>query len=217
MSGRPRAGFSLVEALVTLAVTSLLLTLLFSVGAGARGAGFRTSRRSLEAADTQVGAASLRLLLRGVRLPERGKSDVPFLGEADRLTAAVSPARATACPGVRAGASMQLRLERSGGRTRLVCAGEGGPATPLLDLGAGPAAFAYALAGRPWTDRLEARAPPAPSTGTRSPAAPPPRLWIRLAGPGLEVIEAVERPPPRPTPPGAPAPSGPTPSGGAGA
>lgn len=205
MKAPSRAGFSLVEALVTLAVTSVLLVLLFSVGAGARNTGFRTAGRAVSASNAQVGAASVRLLLRSVRLPARGRSEAPFVGAADRLTAAVAPGRSTACPGARAGALIQLRLQAAEGRTRLTCAAESGPAAPLLELGPG-AAFSYALAGRPWTDRLEARMPPAPPTGSRPP--PPARLWIRLAGPGFEVVEAVERPPPRPA-------SRPTAGGGA--
>lgn len=191
MSRSGAAGFSLVETLVTLAVSSLLLVLLFSVWSGVQRSGFRLADRAVAASDAQVGADSVRLLLRGVRLPERGRSTTPFIGGPDQLTATATPARSTACPGVRPGSRLQLRIERSAGRARLVCAPEGTAETPLLDLGVGPAAFSYAIAGRPWTARLEARLPP---SGPGAPAPPRPKLWVRLAADGLELIETIENP-----------------------
>ena len=191
MSAPSRAGFSLVEALVALAVTSLLLVLLFTVGVGARSAGFRTARRAVASADAQVGVRSVRLLLRSLRLPRRGGWDTPLSGDAAQLRATAAPQRSTVCPGVRPGSRLQLRIETAAGRRQLVCQTEGGRVTPVLDLGTGPAGFAYALAGRPWTDRIEARLPPLAPGASRPPS---PRLWVRLAGSGFELIEAVDAP-----------------------
>ena len=203
MRAQARAGFSLVEALVVLAITSVLLILLVSVSTGAQHAGFRAAARADSVQDRLVGEAALRILLRAVRLPEPGRSAAPFDGDPDGFTAAVVPGRATPCGAGAPSAALSLRLDRIGGRTRLVCAGADGRAALLLDLGPSPAAFSYALAGRDWSDRLSATLPT-----TRGGPAPPrlrPRLWIRLAASsGPEVIEAVDPPARAPSPASAP-------------
>ena len=190
-SSAARAGFSLVEALVVLAITSVLLVLVFSVTAGARKAGFAIARRADAHSDEAIGAESVRILLRGVRLPQRGRWTADFEGAPDAVTAQFVPMRTLACP-VAAGALSRLRIESAEGRSRLLCETLNGRSGVLLDLGRGPAKFSFALAGRPWTDRLSARLPP-PSV--QGPAAPP-TLWIRLTtGEGREILEAVDTPP----------------------
>lgn len=198
-----RAGFSFVEALVVLGITSVLLTLIFSVSTGAVRAGFRAGGRAGDTADRTVGVDALRTLIRAVRLPEKGRSAEPFIGDADGFTAAVAPDRPTPCgPGAPLGA-LTLRLNRTEGRTRLLCGAPGGRAAVLLDLGAQPARLSYALAGRPWTDRLSARPPPErnpaspPAASSPIPQPPRARLWIRVSGSdGFEVVEAPDAPPP---------------------
>lgn len=193
MTAQARAGFSLVEALVVLAITSVLLILLVSVSTGARRAGFRSAARADALQDRLVGEAALRVLIRAVRLPEAGRSAAPFDGDPDGFTAAVVPGRATPCGVGAPSAALSLRLDRSGGRTRLTCAGADGRAAVLLDMGPSAAAFSYALAGRDWSDRLSAALPPT-RAGASAPR-PRPRLWIRLAAsPGPEVVEAVDPP-----------------------
>ena len=141
-----------------------------------------------------------------MRLPERGRSPYPFEGDAEGFTAAVAPDRPTPCGPAAPSAALAVRLDRAGGRTRLLCAGGGGRPAVLLDLGAQRASLSYALAGRPWTDRLSARLPPERAEG-RPAAAPRARLWIRLAGEdGFEVVEAPDAPPPPPLPTTAPGP-----------
>ena len=198
--GSARAGVSLVEALVVLTIVSVLLVLLFSVGAQGVRAGFRAGGRATAAADAGVGAESLRVLLRGLRLPVRGRDGRPFVGGPDGLTGAVVPLRSTACAAAPSPA-LRLELRVSQGRTQLVCPTAPGEAdgrpeegeVVLLDLGPGRAAFAYALAGRPWTDRLTAEVPRATQGG---PPAPFPRLWVRLATADgrVEVVEAADLP-----------------------
>ncbi len=192
MNPAARAGFSLVEALVVLAVTAVLLVLLLQISTGATRAGFRLASRADAAGDRLVGAEALRTLLRGVRLPGRDGPATPFVGDEGGFTAAVTPGRATPC-GDEAPGIVSLRLDGGGGRTRLICVGTGGRTAVLLDLGTGPAAFSYALAGRPWAAELRAEPPPA-RPGSAAPA-PRPRLWIRLAAdPHLEWVEAVDAP-----------------------
>lgn len=191
-----RDGFSFVEALVVLAVTSVLLILLFSVSTTATRAGFRAAGRAGDMADRTVGVDALRTLIRAVRLPERGRSPHPFEGDAEGFTAAVAPDRPTPCGPGAPNASLEVRLDHTGGRTRLLCAGPGGRASVLLDLGAHPAALSYALAGRPWTDRLSARLP-IERAGAQPPPAARARLWIRVAtAGGFEVVESPDAPPP---------------------
>lgn len=198
-------GFSFVEALVVLAITSALLVLLFSVSTGGARAGFRLAGRAGEAADRAVGADALRTLIRSVRLPERGGSPYPFAGDADGFTAAVAPGRPTPCGPAAPSAALRLQLDRSGGRTRVVCAGREGRGAVLVDLGPGPAAFGYALAGRPWSDSFSAELPPE-RRGAAPPSAPArARLWMRLvsADGRFEIMDAVDAPPPRPRTAGA--------------
>ncbi len=180
---------------MVLAITSVLLVLLVSVSTGATRAGFRAAARADTAQDRLVGAEALRALLRGVRPPERGRSAAPFHGDPDGLVAAVTSGRPTPCGSGAPASALSLRLEHAGGRTRLVCADRAGRAAVLLDLGAGPAAFAYALAGRAWSDRLDAELPPE-RAGATTPAPRPP-LLIRLAAQtGPEVVEAADPPAP---------------------
>ena len=190
-----RAGLSVVESLVVLAITSLLLIALFSAASQGVRAGFNLSSRSIDTADRAVGVAGLRELLRGVRLPGADRRDAPFEGEPSRLTAAVIPLRTTPCAGA-APSRVRLEVTQENGRTRLTCRSPGGEATVLIDLGARPAAFSYALAGRPWTDHLSARPVAATARGAQPPASA--RLWMRLASDDgtFAVIEAVDPGPP---------------------
>ena len=191
-SKAPRAGFSLVEALVVLAISSLLLVLIFGVTTGARDAGFRMARRADAGAAATVGTESLRALLRGVRLPQRGRWPGGFSGGPDALTAYIAPARPTPCP-ASPGTPTRLVIETTAGRSRLACQTGDGRAASLLDLGPGAARFSYALAGRPWTDRITAELAP---ERTDAEPGPPPTLWIRLAGQGgREILEAADAPP----------------------
>lgn len=173
----------------------MLLILLFSVSTGGARAGFHAAARADSVQERLVGTEALRVLLRAVRLPERGRSATAFLGDADGFMAAVVPMRPTAC-GPGAPSVVSIRLDRGGGRTRLVCAHPGGATAVLLDLGAAPAAFSYALAGRPWSDRLESTPPPERPGATPPAALVRPRLWLRLsAATGPEIVEEADTPP----------------------
>ena len=179
---------------MVLAITSVLLLLLFSVAGRGVSTGFRLADRSLGAADRQVGTEALRVLLRGVRLPDGPGQPTLFVGEPDALTAAMIPLRETACTGAAPAAVVRLRIDARAGRSRLVCQGPGGRMAVLVDLGPGPAAFSYALAGRPWSDRLIAAPPPPSLQNSGGRARPSARLWVRLAGAdgAFEVVEAVD-------------------------
>ncbi len=203
MRAPARGGFSLVEALIVLSITSVLLILLFSVSTGGVRAGFHVAARADVVQERLVGTEALRVLLRAVRLPERGRSTTPFVGDGDGFTAAVTPGRPTPC-GSGGPSALAMRLDRTGGRTRLICARPDGKATVLLDLGASPATFSYALAGRPWSDRLASVLPPERPGAAPIPAVARPRLWLRLsAADGPEVLEEADTPPSPPRSAGA--------------
>ena len=190
-----RGGFSLLEAIVALAITSLVLTLVFSIGMRATEAGFSVGRRALAVSDTQLDEQTVRAVLRGLSVPPRGgATPQPDLdGGPAQLTAAASFSRPTACAGMGPAGPVRLVVSDRDGQGQLSCQA-GRRAASLMGLGRGPAAFSYSRDGRQWSDQihLAGAVEKLPAGMSRQPAREQ-RLWVRLATNDrrIEIVEAI--------------------------
>ncbi len=181
-----KRGFSVLEAIIVLAITGMALTMIFSIGSRASDQGFRLGRRALAVNDRAIAVTSYQLMVAGISLPrptpQGEKPDLPFVGQADSLSSLMSMPRATVCtPAGRV--LVKLSLATTGGRTALFCQEGSGPARRILDF-SGKAHFSYSLDGRAWIPELEAD-PQVEFDKTQSSklkvVAGPPTLFVRLS------------------------------------
>ncbi len=192
------AGFSLIEALVVLAIGGMALAIIFSIGTKAGDTGFSLGRRAMAAADTDLATSDLRSVLRSVLVRPRAgfiaNLDTPVVGSHDRLEADVVMERATQCAPQGWSGRLTLRIVPTGGAQALVC--ETPVRTSRLALMPGDGArFGYSVdAGQTWMD-----------TYTDSPVGSPTEadiqrsveVWIRVSSPaGLDVVEMTGSGPP---------------------
>lgn len=187
-----RAGFSLIEALVVLAVGGMALALIFSIGRSASDNGFRLGRNALTAADNEIAVADTRtaigsLLLRPVatiREPEREA----IMGDATSIEGEAVMRRATACAPRGWQGRLHLSIEPEGGRPALICRAAG-KTVRLMLLNQG-AAFSYSLDGVAWMPAWTN----APASGAGQAVVPLEELsvYLRLSNPnGPEILETV--------------------------
>ena len=188
-----RRGFSLIEALVVLAVAGAALMLIFSVGLRSTDIAFRLGRRALDVADRQLSTDALRIVLRGLAIrpvtldtpPARGSE---VMGDARTLRGPAMLAAATPCAGSGPQARVTLTLVGDAAGDVLTCQADGGSAIPLTDLRPRRARFSYSEDGLRWSDAWR----DAPDLMAR-PAAPRARsVYVRLATDD-GAIEVVER------------------------
>ncbi|MBX3478337.1 MAG: prepilin-type N-terminal cleavage/methylation domain-containing protein [Brevundimonas sp.] len=183
-----RAGFSLIEALVVLAVGGLALAVIFSIGTRAGDTGFRLGRGAMAAADQDIALGDIRATVRSIALrpPTTFLRDVdrPMDGQAARLEAEVVMERATQCAPEGWSGRLVLEIVNSGGERTLTCQAGDRPRSRLMTLAAGPAGFSYSTDGATWT-------PAYSNTPTARGEGPPQavNLWVRVAAPGVDVIE----------------------------
>lgn len=149
-----RAGFSLIEALVVLAIGGMALAIIFTIGTKAGDTGFSLGRRAMSVADSDIAISDLRSILRSaVVRPDRAfveDVDRPTTGSASRLETDVVFERANQC-GPRGWAGrLVLTIQTGAGQNQLVCEAAG-RTTVLVDLKAATGAFSYSTDGRTWT------------------------------------------------------------------
>jgi prepilin-type N-terminal cleavage/methylation domain-containing protein len=212
--GRPGAarqgGFSLIEALVVLAVAGAALMLIFSVGVRSSEIAFRLGRRALDLADRQVSTDALRALVRGLVIPPTGpQARIAALDAAGTPRGFVGPAiLATATPCASSGPSARIVVSLIGDAKGdvVACQADNGPTVVLADLRPRRARFSFSEDGVRWRESW--RATPDLLDRTR-----PPReqgVYVRLATDDgrIEVIERAASGRPDRTPaavaPGAP-------------
>ena len=176
-----RQGFSLVEALVVLAISGMALAVVFSIGARAGDTGFALGRRALEAADRDLSASDFRVLVEGIVLPPvrlmDPERDTAVVGSPDRLQAEVVMTRATTCAPRGWRGVVVLAVEQGPERAYLTCKGEGA-AVRVIDLGPNAGRLAYSADGVAWTDTVDTGA-----VDERDRMAAPlaeARLWVKL-------------------------------------
>ena len=180
------AGFSVMEAIIVLAITGLALTLVFSIGSRASETGFRLGRRALGVADTEISTDSFRSLVEGIVLPpfdmpvDETTASQAFHGDAQTLTGALVAPRATACSEAGPEGRVTLTIGTSGSHTALLCSVQGRPAVMIADLGLKPARFSYSTDGLNYADSWNALPGP-PATGMPGPNAQFRRVFVHLA------------------------------------
>lgn len=89
-----RSGFSLIEALVVLAIGGMALAVIFSIGIKAGDSGFSLGRRAMSVADADVAVSDLRSIIRSVSVRPPASMlegvDQPILAAPDRLEVCLS-------------------------------------------------------------------------------------------------------------------------------
>ena len=202
--GRERSGFSLMEALVTLTIGSLLLSVLFGLTSQFVDQGFRLGNRALAQAERFPGRESLEMVLDSLILPGGGfgidGEETSFHGRSDEISAMSLAARSTRC-GPAGYRRVRLRLEADENSWTLTCSLQDREAVELAS-GPGPAPrFEYEGDDEQWVTSADRFSPY--DASARSAVAPiatdellPPLLRLRLVAPdGQTVVAAIaERP-----------------------
>jgi len=193
----PRAGFSLIEATVVLAVAGMALMLIFAVATRATQQGFRLGRLALDTVDAEVAEASLRDLVSGIEigpwpLVPIATGATHFQGGPDGFQGPAVLSRGGPCAPAGPVGLLRVEIQRTAVGDRIVCrAGE--RAAVLMEVN-GRLAFAYSEDGRRWFSSWTDRPPAAP---TAAPAVRrfSRRLMVRLADAQgrLAIVAATER------------------------
>lgn len=183
-----RSGFSLIEALVVLAIGGMALAVIFSIGMKAGDSGFSLGRRAMSAADADVAISDLRSIIRSisVRPPATVLEgvDQPILAGPSRLEVDVVMERATGCAPNGWAGRLTLSLSAEG-EPALICQA-GGRTTTLMTLPRGvEAALSYSEDGQTWAPMFETpKAPLLSEDGIRSQ-----QFMVRLKAGPVDVVE----------------------------
>lgn len=186
-----RSGFSLIEALVVLAVGGMALAIIFSIGMHASKSGFAIGRNAMSAADADITAGEIRTLLRSFivrpRVSLRPEIDQPLIGDAARLSGEVVTERATRCAPAGWSGRLTLAVSRmSGGGQELTCEVDG-ETTRLLTMPEGGASFAFSSDGLTWSPTYSGAA--APVAADDEGLLRLTRVWIRLDTPDGGILD----------------------------
>lgn len=187
---RARSGFSLIEALVVLAIGGMALAIIFSIGVKAGDTGFGLGRRAMAAADADVATSDLRSIIRSLALRPSDTFvddvDRPVVGDPVRLEGDVVMERATQCAPQGWAGRLILTIESRGADHVLTCRAAG-ETVVLIDMQRSPAAFSYSTNGETWTPNYsnQPAAGPRDFGELRSQA-----VWIRFAAtPAIDIVE----------------------------
>lgn len=153
-----RQGFSLIEALVVLAVGGMAIAIIFTIGVKAGDTGFSLGRRAMSAAERDIAVSDLRASLRSLSVRPAAAFnpalDRPIAGEPRRLVAEAVMERATQCAPMGWAGSLVLTIEDAGDHTTLFCEAAGRK-TALLTDNPPSATFSYSRDGRTWTSTFD--------------------------------------------------------------
>ena len=185
----PRAGFSLIEALVVLAISGMALAVIFSIGTKAGDTGFGLGRRAMAASESDLSIGDLRSLIRSVALRPpstfQADTDVAAVGTPTRLEVDVVMERANLCGPLGWAGRLVLIVETEAGRSRLICEAAG-RRNVIMELGFGAAQFSYSTTGRDWMPTYSN----APLDGQAATQIRSETVWVRLASDEMgDVIE----------------------------
>ena len=161
-----RTGFSIVEALVVLAISGMALAIIFSIGVKAGDTGFSLGRRAMSAADLDLSVSDVRSILRSFDIRPVDTFvdgvDEPLVGTSDRIEGSAVMERATQCAPQGWAGRLQLSIEGDAQDRVLMCRAGANPAV-LFRLGASTAAFTYSLDALSWSNAYENRRSQTPS------------------------------------------------------
>jgi prepilin-type N-terminal cleavage/methylation domain-containing protein len=184
-----RAGFSLIEALVVLAIGGMALAIIFSIGVKAGDTGFRLGRRAMSAADLDVSVSDVRVMIRSIALrpPETFDAEVDqqVIGDATRLEADVVMERATQCAPQGWAGRMVLAVQTQGGQGVLTCQA-GGEARPLITTSDPTARLFYSTDGLTWSDAFRSATQAERGADGQMRSI---RLFVRFRGGAVDVMD----------------------------
>lgn len=194
----PRPGFSLIEALVVLAIGGMALAIIFSIGLQAGDSGFSLGRRAMAAADSDIASSDLRAVIRSlaVRPPAMfaPEIDEPIRGQASRLEGDLVMERATQCGPRGWSGRLVLAIEPRGPGRALVCEAADRRAT-LITSRSADMAFSYSEDGVVWSDQWTN----APTGRDSVETQPPIKVYVRLkADAATDIVESASSGPVRP-------------------
>jgi type II secretory pathway pseudopilin PulG len=184
-----KAGFTLMEALITLAVTGVVLGLIFTVAENSRRTAFRLGLRAVESADQRLRADNVRSVLSALVLPPMtaptgtqvsASQDDSFLGTAQSITAWFSGVGPGLCG--RAGRTGRASLTLAGGNPghiTLTCQVDT-DAPSKIDLPLDRAGFSYSDDAQTWQTAWEVDHGQT-VTSSQTPNAELRKVYIRLA------------------------------------
>ena len=199
-SAHGKAGFSLLEALVVLAVAGMALSLAFAAANHSADTGFRLGRRALDAADATVGEETLRTVLAAFLPPVAG--DPPggavLAGSGDRLDGPALLPRATACAPEGPVGRLSVYLASSRDGDVVFCRADQRPAIALMTLAGERAALSYSDGGA-WSARWSPS--PFATVGAQAPNRRPLLMRLSTSDGKVEIIAAAGPggPPPPPS------------------
>ena len=182
-----RAGFSLIEALVVLAIGGMALAVIFSIGIKAGDTGFSLGRRAMNAADLDVSVNDVRVIFRStVLMPARAfraEVDQPVIGSSDELEMDVVMERANQCAPQGWAGRLKLRIEPSPEGRALFCI-LGTRRIKLLPASA-ESAFSYSTDRTNWSSNFSN----APSRNSGLEELKAASVWIRFNGASADIVE----------------------------
>lgn len=189
MTSKPRSGFSLIEALVVLAIGGMALAIIFSIGVKAGDTGFGLGRRAMTASEADIAASDLRTIIRSIALRPAGTGlngvDQPSFGDSKRFETDVVMERATQCAPEGWAGRLVLTIAPRGDGSILSCTA-GAQTMTLIDSSRRPAVFSYSTDGASWSPVYDN----APTLQSRQMEPRSEALWIRfVARPAIDIVE----------------------------
>lgn len=188
---KPPAGFTIIEALIVLMISSVILTVALGMASRSAEQSIRLGERSLDQMNLFIEQEIFRILLGEFVLSLQEFGDAPpenyVSGDAAAFEGVVSARRPIACAGPAPWLEVSLRIEQGAGGGRLVCVA-GGRSFDIARWEAGAARFEYSADGRNWRADWPVRADDAALNDffARRSAAPE-----DLESPGIPVVEDV--------------------------
>lgn len=184
-----RSGFSLIEALVVLAIGGMALAVIFSIGIKAGDTGFSLGRRAMSVADADVAISDLRSIIRSISVRPPASIidgvDHPIFAAPDRLEADVVMERATGCAPQGWAGRLTLSFRTQGEPTLMCQAGD--RTVTLLTLPKGVEAFfAYSENGEVWGPTYEAPK----ALATRMEGMRSRQFFMRLKAGPVDIVES---------------------------